>query len=124
MRRGSRLLLAPVVLAQGLFFLYIAQHRFVDGDEGFYLLASRLVLIHKTPYLDFSYVQAPLLLYAYAAWMKLTAVSWVSARSFSAVLTTLLGTLLYVEICHQTRRWLVGLAAAVLRRMTRDGVTR
>src|SRR5271157_13267 len=114
MTRASRLLLVPVLLAQGLFFFYVAQHRFVDGDEGFYLLASRLVLMHKKPYLDFSYVQAPLLLYAYAGWMKLTAVSWVSARSFSALLTTLLGTLLYEEVCHQTGRWFAGIATVVL----------
>jgi hypothetical protein len=44
------------------FFLFIARHRFIDGDEGFYLMASRLVLEPKTLYLDFLYTQAPLLL--------------------------------------------------------------
>jgi hypothetical protein len=34
------------------FFSAVARHRFIDGDEGFYLLASRLVLEHKAPYLD------------------------------------------------------------------------
>jgi len=114
MTGSARLLLVPVLLAQGLFFLFIARHRFVDGDEGFYLLASRLVLMHKTPYVDFSYVQAPLLLYVYAGWMKLTAVSWASARLFSALVTALLGTLLYEEVCHQTKRWLAGVVAVVL----------
>jgi len=114
MSRVAKLLLLPILLAQVLFFSFVARHRFVDGDEGFYLLASRLVLMHKKPYADFSYVQAPLLPYVYALWMKLTAVSWARARLFSAFLTTLLGTLLYDEVCRQTGRWLAGLAAVVL----------
>ena len=70
MTRAARLLLIPVFLSEVFFFLFIARHRFVNGDEGFYLLASRLVLMHKKPYLDFSYVQAPLLPYVYAGWMQ------------------------------------------------------
>jgi hypothetical protein len=114
MTRGSRLLLVPVALAQCLFFIFIARHRFANGDEGFYLLASRLILMHKTPYVDFSYVQAPLLPYVYAAWMKVTSLSWASARLLSALITTVLGTLVYEEVCHQTGRWLAGLTAVVL----------
>jgi hypothetical protein len=114
MSRPARLLLVPVFLAQVLFFVFIARHRFVDGDEGFYLLASRLVLMHKTPYLDFSYVQAPLLLYVYAAWMKIASVSWASVRLFAAIVTAVLGTLLYDEVWQQTKRRVFGAAAVVL----------
>ena len=114
MTRSAKLLLLPVFLAQALFFVFIARHRFVDGDEGFYLLASRLVLMHKIPYLDFSYVQAPLLLYVYAAWMKMVSVSWASVRLFAAVITAVLGTLLYDEVWQQTKRWVFGAAAVVL----------
>jgi hypothetical protein len=96
------------------FFGFIALHRFVDGDEGYYLLASRLVLMHKTPYLDFFYQQAPLLPYVYAAWMKIAGVTWVSAKLFSAVLTALLGTLLGEQIYHQTKNWISSAAALVL----------
>ena len=80
MTRAARLLLIPVFLAEVLFFVFIARHRFVDGDEGFYLLASRLVLMHKKPYLDFSYLQAPLLPYVYAGWLRVVGLSWASAR--------------------------------------------
>jgi 4-amino-4-deoxy-L-arabinose transferase-like glycosyltransferase len=114
MTRTAKLLLVPILLLQVLFFTFIARHRFIDGDEGFYLLASRLVLMHKKPYLDFFYTQAPLLPYVYALWMKCTGVSWVSAKLFSALLTALFGTLLYAHVCRQTRNWLAGLAAAVL----------
>jgi hypothetical protein len=114
MTRTAKLLLVPLLLLQILFFAFIARHRFVDGDEGFYLLASRLVLMHKKPYLDLFYTQAPLLPYAYALWMKCFEISWASARTFSALLTTLLGVLLYEHVCQQTRHWLAGLTAVVM----------
>ncbi len=114
MTRTAKLLLVPLFLLQVALFAFIALHRFVDGDEGFYLLASRLVLMHKKPYLDFFYEQAPLLPYVYAVWMKLFGVTWVSAKLLSALLTALLGTVLYQEICHQTRNVIAGLSAVVL----------
>jgi hypothetical protein len=63
MTRISRWLVLTAFLLQAGFFLFVARHRLIDGDEGFYLLAARLVLQHKTPYLDFFYPQAPLLPY-------------------------------------------------------------
>jgi hypothetical protein len=110
----SKWLLALVFLFLGCFFLFFARHRFIDADEGFYLLASRLVMQHKVPYLDFFYQQTPLLPYAYGLWMKLFGISWFSARSFSAALTTILGLLIYEHVCHETGRWVAALAAVVL----------
>ena len=114
MNRTCKLLLGPVVLLLLCFFLFVARHRFIDADEGDYLLASRLVLEHKVVYLDFLYTQAPLLPYVYGLWMKLFGISWLSARVLSAVLTTTLGLLIYQQVCHQTRRSTAGLAAVVL----------
>ena len=42
-----------IFLALASYFWFISQHRLIDDDEGFYLLAARLVLEHRTPYLDF-----------------------------------------------------------------------
>src|SRR5271157_795424 len=114
MNRTCKLLLAPVFLAFLCFFPFVALHQFIDGDEGFYLLASRLVLAHKTPYLDFFYTQAPLLPYVYAIWMKFVGVTWVSGRTLPALLTALVGLMVYGQVCHVTRRSLAGLAAVVL----------
>src|ERR1700722_12669918 len=50
----------------------------------------------------------------YAGWMKITSISWASARLFSAVLTAILGTLLCEEVWQQTKRWLAGVAVVVL----------
>jgi hypothetical protein len=43
-----------------------AQMRPIDGDEGYYTTAARLVWEGKTPYRDFSYPQGPLLPYIYS----------------------------------------------------------
>ena len=112
--RTCKLLLAPVFLFLLDFSWFASRHRFIDIDEGYYLLASRLVLQHKVPYLDFFYQQAPLLPYAYGLWMKLFGISWFSARSFSATLTITVGLLLYEHVCHETRRWAAGLSAVAL----------
>ena len=114
MNRTCKLLLVPVFLSLLGFFLFVARHRFIDGDEGFYLLASRLVLDHKTPYLDFLYTQAPLLPYVYGTWLKFMGLTWVSARILSALLTAWLGLTLYWHVCHRTSKSLAGLSAVVL----------
>src|SRR5271157_940728 len=105
MDRTRKLLFLPVFAFLLCFFLLVARHRFIDPDEGYYLMASRLVMQHKLPYLDFFYQQTPLLPYVYGLWMKLFGVSWFSARHFSAALATILGLLIYEQVCHETRRW-------------------
>jgi hypothetical protein len=114
MNRTCKLLLAPVFLALLCFFLYVSRNRLIDGDEGFYLLASRLVLEHKTPYLDFFYTQAPLLPYVYALWMKFAGVTWVAGRTLPALLTSLLGLLVFGQVCRGTGKLVAGLSAIVL----------
>jgi 4-amino-4-deoxy-L-arabinose transferase-like glycosyltransferase len=114
MTRTAKLLLVPIVLLQILLFTFVVRHRFIHLDEGFFLLASRLVLLHKKPYLDFFYPQAPLLPYIYAVWMKCFGISWAAGRLLAALLTSLLGTLLYEHVCRLTRSWLAGLAAVVV----------
>jgi len=114
MNRTCRLLFIPVVFFLLCFFMFVARHRFVDGDEGFYLLASRLVLAGKTPYLDFLYTQAPLLPYVYGMWMKFMGLTWVSARTFSALLTVALGLAVYGQVCRESGTLLAGLSAVLL----------
>ena len=114
MMRTCKLLLAPVFLALLAYFLFVSRHRFIDGDEGFYLLAARLVLLHKTPYLDFFYTQAPLLPYVYAIWMKVAGVTWIAGRTLPAVLTSLLGLLIFGHVCRVTGKAVAGLTAAIL----------
>jgi hypothetical protein len=112
--RTSRLLLAPVFLLQVVPFLAIARHRLIDGDEGFYLMASRLVFEHKLPYRDFFFTQMPLSPYVYGLWMRVAGYSWTSARTFCALLAALAGTVLFAQVCAETKRSAAGLAAISL----------
>jgi len=114
MNRTAKLVFLPITCLLFLFFLFVARHRFIQGDEGFYLLASRLVLMHKRPYLDFFYDHLPLVPYVYALWFKFSGVSWNSARLLSVLSTTALGALIYRHICKQTNSWLAGVLAVVL----------
>lgn len=112
--RTGKLVLIPVALFQLVLFLSIARHRLVDGDEGFYLLASRLVFDHKIPYRDFFFTQMPLLPYCYGLWLHFTGASWLSARALAAGLTAALGALLYIKVSSVTGRCLWGIFAVVL----------
>jgi hypothetical protein len=114
MTRAAKLVWLPLVLLMAAFFFYVSQHRLIDGDEGFYLLASRLVLQHRAPYLDFFYTQAPLLPYVYAAWLKLAGLTWISARVFCALLSTAVGALIYWHVCRETGKALAGAFAVLL----------
>ncbi len=58
--------LTAVVLLHLAAALWFAGHRPIDGDEGYYGLAARLVSEGQHPYADFFYPQAPLLPYVYA----------------------------------------------------------
>src|SRR5213594_816078 len=95
-------------------FVPMSLLRLVDGDEGTYLLVSRLVVEGQVPYHDFFYPQMFLLPYVYGAWMKLVSYSWYGARVLSAVFSIALGVL----VCRQAarlagaRRW--GVLAVVL----------
>ena len=106
--------LSLVFLVQAFFFGFVALHRFVDADEGFFLLASRLVLMHKKPYLDFLFEQAPLLPYVYALYMKIFGISWAATRIFAAVLTAVLGTLVCEDVWRHTRRWAAACATVIM----------
>jgi dolichyl-phosphate-mannose-protein mannosyltransferase len=114
MTRTCKQLFPSIFLLQAGFFMYVSWHRLIDGDEGFYLLASRLVMQRKAPYLDFFYTQAPLLPYVYGLWFQFTGFSWSSARTFSALLTAILGTLVYEQVCRETEKWRAGVAVVLL----------
>jgi hypothetical protein len=112
--RQPKLTFISVFCLQALLFIFVAKHRFIDGDEGYFLLAARLVLLHKKPYVDFFFQQAPLLPYIYAAWLKCYQVSWAWARVLPALLSSLLGTILYQHIYDEAQSWVPGIAGVFL----------
>src|SRR2546422_1245291 len=100
-------LLAAVFVPMSLFGL-------VDGDEGTYLLVSRLVIEGQLPYHDFYYPQMFLLPYVYGAWMTLVGYSWYGARLLSAVFSIALGLLVHRQVTLLTGQRAWGALAAVL----------
>ena len=87
--------LAAVSSALAAVFVPLALLRSIDGDEGSYLLAAKLVGEGELPYRDFVYPQMPLLPYVYAGWSALTTEGWYAARLLSALLAVGLGVSLY-----------------------------
>lgn len=95
-------------------FVPMSLYRLVDGDEGTYLLVSRLVVEGQLPYHDFFYPQMFLLPYVYGAWMKLVGYSWYGARLLSALFSVVLGLLVASQTARLTGRRAAGLLAGVL----------
>lgn len=82
-----------------------SSYRLVAGDEGFYVLAAKLVSQGKSLYTDFFYPQMPLIPWVYGAWMKLFGTTWDSARLLSAILTSALGATLFSFLLRYGRAW-------------------
>lgn len=81
-----------------LVFVPMSLLRFIDGDEGYYLLAARLVSEGQTPYADFFYPQMPLLLYPYELWFKVFGPSWYGARTLTALFAIAIGVLVHLSV--------------------------
>jgi hypothetical protein len=114
MTRTARLLLPCVALLLGAVFITVSHFRLIDGDEGFYLLAAKLVFQGKVLYSDFFYTQMPLIPFVYGSWLGLTGDTWNSARLLSAMFATALGCLLFWHVTRVTRSCFAGCLAALL----------
>ena len=87
-----------------LWFLPIANFRLIDGDEGYYLFAAKLLLDGKTIYKDFFYPQTPLLPYIYKWWFSITGISWINARLLHAIVTALIGFILFKNLLRINKK--------------------
>lgn len=87
-----------LVVALFAFFIVTSQLRFIDGDEGYLLLAAKLVAEGKLPYRDFFFPQGPLLPLLYATLLSPFGITWQSARFLSALLAAGTGWLVLVAI--------------------------
>ncbi len=102
-------------LAQLSFFAFLALHRLIDSDEGFYLYLSKLAATQKTIlYRDVFYQQMPLLPYLYGLWMRVFGFTWESGRIFSAVITASTGLLVFDSVLRATKRLTLASVALLL----------
>lgn len=95
-------------------FFVLAQTRNIDGDEGLYLEAARLVGQGKHLYIDFFYQQMPLIPYFYAGWAKLFGPSLIAGRALSALLTAGAGIFALFYIARSTKNLFLVNSAAIL----------
>jgi hypothetical protein len=94
--------LAMAVVVVLAFVVPIVLWRPMDGDEGYYAMASKLVAHGKAPYADFWFQQAPLLPYVYGTVVRMLGTSWYVLRGTSALWTLLLGAAI---AAYGLRRW-------------------
>jgi len=83
------------ILALTPLFIAISLNRLIDGDEGFYLMAAKLITQGRLLYLDFFYPQMPALPYIYATWFKLSGETWIAGRILSALFAIFTGVLIF-----------------------------
>jgi hypothetical protein len=85
----------------------IAFVRLVDGDEGFFLVASRLVAQGLHPYQDFFFIHAPVVPYLFGGWFKLFGAGWYVARALAGLVAVVLGVLIFDHLRRTTGkdRW-------------------
>jgi hypothetical protein len=114
-RWGRRALPSLVVLVcLSAWLVPISLGRLIDADEGYLLMAARLVSEGHWPYRDFFLPQVPLLPAVFATVFAVFGRSWLVARVFSGLVAVAMGWLVYREALSSTRRQISGWFAAAL----------
>ncbi|HXJ95539.1 MAG TPA: hypothetical protein VMT20_22070 [Terriglobia bacterium] len=108
------LYLAFALLAAGM--VAYSQTYALFWDEGFHMLAARLIDAGKRPYLDFFFPQTPLNAYWNAAWMAMLGARWRVVHAVAALVTTGSVWLIaqYLTGLFPDRRWRLPAAFAGL----------
>src|SRR5882757_8790153 len=76
--------------------------RAIDGDEGFYLMAARLISEGRHLYHDFFFIQAPVLPHVYAMWFALVKPGWHAGRAGAALIAVAGGVVLFEHLRRAT----------------------
>jgi hypothetical protein len=106
-RKGELAGILVVLVVQLVSFLAMAEWRLIDGDEGLYLAAARLMMEGRTPYTEFYWPQFPLVPLAYGVWSAVVGEGWFAGRALSAILASGTGTILFLLAGRRfgARRW-------------------
>jgi MFS family permease len=113
-RRPFFILLGTVAILFAVVLAY-AETRSFSWDEGFHVLAARLIQSGQRPYLDFCFPQTPLNAYWNAFWVSIFGASWRAIHAVAALLVagSVFLTADFVLKRFPDKRWrLVGALAA------------
>jgi hypothetical protein len=105
---------ALLILLMAAVFVPMSRYRLVDGDEGTYILDSRLVMEGQMLFHDLFWPQMFLTPYIFGAWMLIFGNSWYGARFFASLAAIALGLVLYRQVRHLTGRQAWGVLAVVV----------
>lgn len=97
-----------------IWFVAFSSLRLIARDEGFYLLASKLVFSGQVPYTDFFYPQMPLIPYLYGIIGRVSGDSIVALRLFSGVLSFAIVLSLYATLKRSVGEWWALFGACLL----------
>lgn len=115
---GAKLWRLRLLVALGLaaVLIPVGHLRLIDGDEGYYLQAARLISEGKRIYADFFHTQMPFGADLFGAWFWLWGRSWYSARLLSSLLAVGTGLLVLEALLRSCgrKRWAVVGAALYL----------
>ncbi len=103
-----------VAVVSATVMILLGRERLIDGDEGFYLMAGRLISEGKRLYTDFFFPQMPFLGWTYGAWFWLTGRSWYGARLLCSLLAAGTGLMVFELVLRSTRRKALALVAVAL----------
>jgi 4-amino-4-deoxy-L-arabinose transferase-like glycosyltransferase len=101
------------VLALAALGGYLALNGALNSDEGFYLLASRLVSEGYRPYADFGYTQGPVLPYVNVPWLAVFGYSLAGVR-LASLGWTLIAVIAGVWTLRRRAGWIAATIFAVL----------
>ncbi len=110
----QKILLASLIAGHFVILVFGVFYRFVDGDEGGYLVVSKEVINGRVPILDINAHNQPLLYYFYGAWMKLFGFNIVAARSLSGVAVFVIGLILVWWVYRFSRNYWAALISYIL----------
>ncbi|MDP2682197.1 MAG: hypothetical protein Q8P28_05235 [Deltaproteobacteria bacterium] len=110
----QKILLAGLIAGHFVILVLGVFYRFVDGDEGGYLVVSKEVINGRIPILDINAHNQPLLYYFYGAWMKLFGFNIVAARSLSAAAVFAAGLLLIYWVYKFSKNYRMAVIAYLI----------
>ena len=102
-----------LALYASVFVTYAVTWAFTP-DEGYHLMAARLIASGKTPYIDFCFPQTPLNAYWNALWMRILGTNWHVPHFLAALFTVAAVVLIadYVVRRFPVTAWRTGGAIA------------
>ncbi|MCB0318824.1 MAG: hypothetical protein KDD56_08710, partial [Bdellovibrionales bacterium] len=105
---------SSIFLFSVFIFCFYSQHRFVAGDEAFYIMAGKLVFSDKLLYTDFFYPQMPYLAYFLGFFGSLTDFTWESSRLSAVLFSSGIALLIAEQVYQKSKKYLLAIISVMI----------